>query len=111
MTRSTPRTGLILARAAALIGVLVLICVPALTRIGQKLETASRAPSFSRNIECPPKKVAVAPAQAILAATAADFFEAAPLVCLIPAATTAPPPSLFRAPAQPLRAPPSAFLS
>ena len=58
--------GTLFARLCVLVGVLVLICVPGLTRMGQRLETASRAPSFARNIECPPKKVTVAPVATVI---------------------------------------------
>jgi hypothetical protein len=54
----------LLVRIAVLLGVFVLICVPGLTRMGQRLETSSHAPSFARNIECPPKKVTLAPVTA-----------------------------------------------
>ena len=33
-----------------------LLCVPALTRITQKLEPESHAPSFSKNIDCRRRK-------------------------------------------------------
>ena len=95
---------------ATLIGVLVLICVPALTRVGQRLDTSSRAPSF-RNVDCPPKKAMTAPAQAILTATAIDLVETTPVVRRVPAAAAAPQRTLFLAVPRPLRAPPSARLS
>jgi hypothetical protein len=47
-------------------GIFVLICVPALTRMGQRLETASHTPSFSKNIDCPPKKITVASSFAVV---------------------------------------------
>ena len=107
----TRRFGLLLARAAVLLGVAVLVCVPALTRVGQKLETASHAPSFSRNIDCPPKKVIVAPACAVMSPIRLKAFET------VPVAPFAPPPdaTLRRSPhlsaPPPLRAPPSALLA
>ena len=107
---NTRRFGLCLARAAAVLGVVVLICVPALTRVGQKLETASHAPSFSRNIDCPPKKVTVTPALAI-ASVSLNTLELVPCATLAsPQAETVPRSPQFTPPA-PLRAPPSALLS
>ena len=104
------RCGILAARVATLIGVVILICVPALTRVGQKLETSSLAPSF-RNVDCPPKKVTVTPAQAILAATAIPLFETAPLARFVPLAAPVTPRTLFLVVPRPLRAPPSAPLS
>jgi hypothetical protein len=98
------------ARVATLIGVVVLICVPALTRVGQRLDTSSRAPSF-RNVDCPPKKAMAAPAQAILTATAIGLVESAPVVRRVPPAVPAPQRTLFLAVPRPLRAPPPAHLS
>lgn len=104
------RFGRHLARAAVLLGIVVLVCVPGLTRIGQKLETASHAPSFAKNVDCPPKKVTVVPAAVVSPATVATL--AAP-----PLAVPAPPydPQLPRSPflaiRPPLRAPPSALLT
>ncbi len=63
------RNGRLLARAGVLSFVFVLLCVPALTRVGQKLEPVSpisQAPSFAKNIDCPPKKVVVSPASTIV---------------------------------------------
>ncbi|HEY1911408.1 MAG TPA: hypothetical protein VGG73_10835 [Vicinamibacterales bacterium] len=60
----------LLARLGVLSFVFVLLCVPALTRIGQKLQPVppvSQAPSFAKNIDCPPKKVVVSPTTAVVA--------------------------------------------
>jgi hypothetical protein len=100
-----------LARVAAVAVVVVLICVPALTRVGQRLETASHAPSFAKNIDCPPKKVTVAPATAMASPVPLDTIELVPAVPLASPLTEAPP----RAPQfdlpVPLRAPPAVFVA
>jgi hypothetical protein len=101
----------LLARACVLLGVVVLVCVPGLTRIGQKLETASRAPSFAKNIDCPPRKVTVAPAPAVVSPVALTAFH------LVPVASSAPAPderllhSLQLFGPRPLRAPPLTLLA
>jgi hypothetical protein len=105
------RFGLSLARAAAVVGIVVLVCVPALTRVGQRLETASHAPSFAKNIDCPPKKVTVAPSAAMSSPVPLDTIE------LVPAAPLASPSTeaLPRAPQfdlpVPLRAPPAVLFA
>jgi hypothetical protein len=104
------RLGLVIARAAVLIGVAVLICVPALTRVGQKLETASHTLSFSRNIECPPKKVTVSPAPAAVPAAPIDIAGLAPVARFAPLLAVQPYVPIVAAPRQ-LRAPPSVLLS
>jgi len=103
--------GHLLARIAVLCGVLVLVCVPGLTRIGQKLETASHAPSFAKNIDCPPKKVTVTPATAVASPVSLATLDPVPLVrfAVAPDAALPQPPYLFGP--RPLRAPPAAFLS
>jgi hypothetical protein len=98
------------ARVAAVIGVLVLICVPALTRAGQKLETSSRAPSF-RNIDCPPKKLAMTVVQAVASTMPSEAVQVPPAADLAPVSDTTPQSSPYLATPGPLRAPPSAFLS
>ena len=92
-----------------MLGVLVLICVPGLTRMSQKLETASRAPSFAKNIDCPPKKVTVAPATAVESPVSLATFDLVQPVrfASVPEAALPPPPHLFGP--RPLRAPPVAF--
>jgi hypothetical protein len=76
----------------------------------QKLETASHAPSFAKNIDCPPKKVTVAPATAASTVTL-TAFERVPLVRPASAADATLPraPQLFGP--RPLRAPPLALLA
>ena len=108
--RLTPRLRLLLARAAVLLGIVVLVCVPALTRIGQKLETASHAPSFAKNIDCPPKKVTLGPALLASPAPLATF-EALPIVALLPSRDPLRPHSPYLVVPRPLRAPPSALLA
>jgi hypothetical protein len=104
-------SSLLLARAAVVLGVLVLVCVPGLTRIGQRLETASHAPSFAKNIDCPPKKVTIAPAATLVSAVALAAFDLVPVVRFAPVAD----PSLPRSPQlfgpRPLRAPPLPLLA
>jgi hypothetical protein len=88
--------------------VLVLICVPGLTRMGQKLETASRAPSFAKNIDCPPKKVTVAAATAVASPVSLATLDLVPPVrfASVPDTTLPHSPHLFGP--RPLRAPPIA---
>jgi hypothetical protein len=109
-SRLTHRLGLLLARTAVLLGIVVLVCVPGLTRMNQKLETASRAPSFSKNIDCPPKKVTLLPALLASPAPLATF-DAPAIVALLPSRDPLLPRSLFLAVPRPLRAPPSALLA
>ena len=107
----TPRLRLLLARTAVLFGIVVLVCVPGLTRIGQKLETASHAPSFAKNIDCPPKKVTVAPASAESPAPSPATFDTLPLAALLPSRAPLLPRSPLLVSPRPLRAPPSAPLA
>jgi hypothetical protein len=107
----TDRFGQALARAAVLVGILVLVCVPALTRVGQRLETSSLAPSFSRNIDCPPKKVTIAPVLAVASPILLRTFATIPVARLTPAPATILPRSPHLAAPLPLRAPPSAFFA
>jgi hypothetical protein len=101
----------LLARVSALFAVLVLICVPGLTRMSQRLETASHAPSFAKNIDCPPKKVTVAPATALVSLVSVTTFDLVPVARL----ASAPDATLPRSPQpfgpRPLRAPPVALLA
>jgi len=99
-------------RTAALFAVLVLVCVPGVTRAAQKLETASHAPSFAKNIDCPPKKVT---------AVAVVIAPASPVACRILGAVCVSRPVIARddalprsphfVPPLPLRAPPSPLLA
>ncbi|MBI3401301.1 MAG: hypothetical protein HY048_07745 [Acidobacteria bacterium] len=88
--------------------VLVLLCVPSLTRVYQQLDQRSTAStltsSFSKSAECPPSKVVVdtpqPPASRELIAEPARTIERArPIVehAPVPSAETAPPDAL-RAP-------------
>jgi hypothetical protein len=98
------------ARLAALTFICVLICVPALTRIGQKLQPISpisQAPSFAKNIDCPPKKVTIAPIVTIASVVLLEKDETVPAVHLAPAPDACVPhPPTTSAPI-PLRAPPA----
>lgn len=95
-----------LARACTLLAVLVLVCVPGLTRIGQKLETASRAPSFAKNIDCPPRKVTVLPAPAVVSPVPLTVLHLVPVAASAPAPDEGLPNSLQFFGPRPLRAPP-----
>jgi hypothetical protein len=101
----------LLTRLSVLFGVLVLVCVPGLTRMSQKLETASHAPSFAKNIDCPPKKVTVAPATAVASPVPLTVFDLVPLArpASVPDTTLPRSPHLFGP--RPLRAPPVALLA
>lgn len=106
-SRLTPRLRLLRARAAVLLGIVVLVCVPGLTRIGQKLESASLTPSFANNLDCPPKKVTIAPVQSVDSPASPRTFDVVVIARVVPPPDAAlPPPSPVRA-LQPLRAPPS----
>ena len=108
---NTRRLAYWLARIAAVAIAVVLVCVPALTRMGQRLETASHAPSFAKNIDCPPKKVTVAPAVAPVSPVALDTIERAPAAGLaLPPTEALPRTPQFDLPV-PLRAPPSVLLA
>jgi hypothetical protein len=98
-------------RAAALLSILVLVSVPAMTRVGQKLDPRAQGPSFSRNIDCPPKKVSEAPVVATVASPLPSrAFDLVPVARLAapPDETLLPPP--HNSTPVPLRAPPSASL-
>ena len=105
------RLALAAARAAVFFGVFVLVCVPALTRIGQRLETASHTPSFSKNIDCPPKKVTVASSFAVTLPFAFKALASVAAVPSTPSHDTALPSSPFLSIPPPLRAPPSSILA
>ena len=98
-------------RFAAALAILVLVCVPALTRAGQKLETASHAPSFSKNIDCPPKKVTFAPVLAVVLPVAVKTLDQIPVPAPVPQPLVALPRSPHLGPPLPLRAPPSLLLT
>jgi hypothetical protein len=100
-----------LARASVLLGVLALICVPGLTRIGQRLETTSHAPSFAKNIDCPPKKVTVAGVIAVASPVQIKTFDLVPVArpASVPDAALPRSPQLFGP--RPLRAPPRSLLA
>ena len=98
-------------RFAAALAILVLVCVPALTRAGQKLETASHAPSFSKNIDCPPKKVTFAPVLAVVLPVAVKTLDQIPIPATVPQQPVAVPRSPQLGPPLPLRAPPSLLLA
>jgi hypothetical protein len=101
----------LLARASVLLAVLVLVCVPGLTRMGQKLETASRAPSIAKNVDCPPKKVTVSPATAVATPIPVTAFDLVPAARSTVVPDPALPPSPQRFGPRPLRAPPLTLLA
>jgi hypothetical protein len=90
--------------------VLVLVCVPGFTRIGQRLETTSHTPSFAKNIDCPPKRITIAPATLV----PTPIPIALELVVVAEHVFT-PDPALPRSPdifgPRPLRAPPLSLLA
>jgi hypothetical protein len=99
------------ARATTLLFVGVLLCVPGLTRVGQRIAT-SQAPtlSFSKSTECPPKRID----GVRVADVRADFFadDAPPCTAAArwtPAVHVPLSPAVFCP--RPLRAPPSTSLS
>jgi hypothetical protein len=97
-----------------LLYIVVLLCVPALTRIGQKLQPVtpiSSAPSFAKNIDCPPKKVTVAPLFAFTAAVLLKNAEVVRVARLAPTPDPALPPTPTVFAPCPLRAPPSSILA
>lgn len=89
----------------------VLVCVPALTRIGQRLEPVSHGVSFSKNIDCPPKKVTVAPLFAVASPMRLKAFAPVPAISVAAAPDVTRPRSLDRSAPPPLRAPPAALLA
>ena len=97
----------LLTRLSAALCVCSLLCVPALTRITQKLEPKSHTPSFSKNIDCPPKKVTVAPAVAIASPIPLNGFETIRPARLALLPDLIRPPSPTASAPRPLRAPPS----
>lgn len=101
----------LLARVSVLFGVLVLVCVPGLTRMSQKLETASHTPSFAKNIDCPPKKVTVAPAAAVASPVPLATFDVVRPVRFVPRPAAALPAAPHLVGPRPLRAPPLARLA
>lgn len=98
----------LLARAGTLLFVGVLLCVPGLTRVGQHI-AGSRAPtlSFSKSTECPPRKMAAAPAALGIVAIFVDADVAACVACRRWAIDAAAPLSPVVFTPHPLRAPPS----
>jgi hypothetical protein len=101
----------LLTRLGAALCVCSLLCVPALTRITQKLEPESHTPSFSKNIDCPPKRVTVAPVVAIASPIPLDGFETIRPAGFARLPNLIPPPSPTASAPRPLRAPPSALVA
>ena len=105
------RGGRFVTRLGTALCVCILLCVPALTRITQKLEPESHTPSFSKNIDCPPKKVTVAPVVGIASPIPLNGFETFPPARLVLQADLTPPPSPTASAPRPLRAPPTALFA
>jgi hypothetical protein len=105
-----PRFTLTLARAAVLLSVVVLVSVPTLTRMGQRLNTATLAPSF-RNIDGPPKKVLLTPELAVTVPMALHGFESVRVVTFTRPVHAPLLPAPFLSTPSPLRAPPSVSFS
>lgn len=109
-TFRSPRFKLALTRAAVLLGVVVFVSVPTLTRVGQRLATSTSAPSF-RNIDCPPKKLTIASAVVAISLHPLKDTQTVRVATFTPAAVAL----LRRLPLlstpRPLRAPPSLFFA
>lgn len=102
--------GRLLGRLSVLFGVVVLVCVPGLTRMGQRLETASRTPSLAKNVDCPPKKVTIAPSP-VASPVPVFTCEVVRIGCVVLSRTVLLPRSPFLAVPRPLRAPPTTALA
>lgn len=105
-TFRSPRFKRALTRAAVLLGIVLLVCVPTLTRVGQRLATSTSAPSF-RNIDCPPKKLTIASATVAISPHPSEDTETVRVATFTPAAVALLPRSPFLSTPRPLRAPPS----
>jgi hypothetical protein len=100
-------------RCGACLCILMLLFAP-LTRATQRLEVASPvsgAPGFSKNVDLPPKKVAVAPLPTLVTVVvlAVDDRVCAPDPSPLPDANPLRSPDL--SPSRPLRAPPSTHIA
>jgi hypothetical protein len=100
-------------RAASLAVIVVLVFLPTLTRVRQKLELlspASHGPSLSKNVDCPPKKVTVAPVVALASPVLHEtrVLPAAPPWRDLPVPLPLAP---SRSTPGPLRAPPAALFA
>ena len=91
--------------------VLILLCVPSLTRVYQQLDQRSTAStltsSFSRSADCPPTKILVDMPQPV-ASRELPVERLTAIEHPLPAAVLRPIPSLDSAPPDALRAPPLA---
>jgi hypothetical protein len=101
------RARLLCLPAAVVVGIVVLVCVPGLTRMGQKLETASHAPSFAKNIDCPPKRVTIVPVVAVASPAQLQSVDIAPVARFAPASDPTLPRSPYLSSPHSLRAPPA----
>jgi len=101
------RVGRFAVRLGPLLCVCVLLFVPALTRISQKLEQVSHTPSFSKNIDCPPKRVTVASVFAIASPIRLKGFKTVRVARFVPPLPATLPPSPICSAPGPLRAPPA----
>ena len=105
--------GRLLVRSGIILLAGVLLCVPALTRITQHLESRqlSTTPSFGKNVDCPPKKATVAPLHAVTSPTVVKGLETVRIARPVRSPAATPPPSSILFAPQPLRAPPSNSLA
>ncbi len=99
-------------RAATILFVGALLCVPGLTRVGQHI-TTSQAPtlSFSKSTDFPPKKIAIEHVRLIVSLTELMCVETAPVRTFARPADATAPPAFTGSTPRPLRAPPSARLA
>jgi hypothetical protein len=96
-------------RCTASLCVAVVLLVP-LTRLRQRLEAVSpvsRAPSFSKNIDLPPKRVSAVPLLTLTSVVALAVEDRVSTPRSLPLPDTGAVPSPDVSPARPLRAPPS----
>ena len=100
------------ARAGTLFFVGVLLCVPGLTRVGQRVNT-SQGPtlSFSKSTDFPPKKITIEHVRLIVSWADLICAETTRVWVFVRPVDATPPPAFTGSAPRPLRAPPSARLS
>ena len=102
----------LLARAATLLFVGVLLCVPGLTRAGQHVNT-SQGPtlSFAKSTDFPPKKVTIEHVRLIVSWADLTAVSRARVCVFERPVDVSPPPAFTGSSPRPLRAPPAVRLS
>jgi len=101
-------------QAGAVLLLIVLVCVPAVTRATQRLDGAPVTPTagFSKSGDCPPNRVTLDPvAPSFVLAAAVAAVRAPHAARAIEATDSRLIPSPVPAPPGPLRAPPVSFLA